>query len=98
MTAERNGLRMKNEMTMKEKRFSFLPTRRKEKRKADPHLAHCLLPRHISQPFGKSQRANLADLLNTVDNFLIFFFINKKSNCTFDKFSQDKKHQFENNR
>jgi len=44
MTAERNGLRMKNEKTMKEKRFSFLPTRRKEKRKADPHLAHCLLP------------------------------------------------------
>jgi len=37
-------LRMKNEKTMKEKRFSFLPTRRKEKRKADPHLAHCLLP------------------------------------------------------
>jgi hypothetical protein len=29
---------------MKEKRFSFLPTRMKEKWKADPHLAHCLLP------------------------------------------------------
>lgn len=39
-----NGLRMKKEMTMKEKRFSFLPTRKKEKRKANPHLAHCLLP------------------------------------------------------
>ena len=39
-----NGLRMKNN-DMKEKRFSFfLPTRKKEKRKADPHLAHCLLP------------------------------------------------------
>jgi len=35
---------MKNERTMKEKRFSFLPTRKKEKRKADTHLAHCLLP------------------------------------------------------
>ncbi|MCX7929088.1 MAG: hypothetical protein N2558_05430 [Patescibacteria group bacterium] len=35
---------MNNEMTMKEKRFSFLPTRKKVKRKADPHLAHCLLP------------------------------------------------------
>nr|HPI31524.1 hypothetical protein [Bacteroidales bacterium] len=30
-----NGLRMKNEMTMKEKRFSFF---------ADTHLVHCLLP------------------------------------------------------
>ena len=28
----------------KEKRFSFLPTRKKEKRKAITHLAHCLLP------------------------------------------------------
>jgi hypothetical protein len=35
-----NGLRMKNEMTMNEKRFSFLPTRNKEKRKADPHCTH----------------------------------------------------------
>jgi len=32
------------EKEMKDKRFSFLPTRKKEKRKADPHLAHCLLP------------------------------------------------------
>jgi len=40
MTTGKNGLRMKT----KEKRFSFLPTRIKEKRKADPHLAHCLLP------------------------------------------------------
>ena len=39
-----NGLRMRKKMTMKDKRFSFLPTRKKEKRKADPHLAHCLLP------------------------------------------------------
>ena len=26
------------------KRFSFLPTHKKEKRKPDTHLAHCLLP------------------------------------------------------
>jgi len=55
MTAERNGLRMKNEKTMKEKRFSFLPTRRKEKRKADPHLAHCLLPVTESYASQKSK-------------------------------------------
>ena len=40
-----NGLRMRNEKEkLKGKRFSFLPTRKKEKKKADPHLAHCLLP------------------------------------------------------
>ena len=52
-----NGLRMNNEMTMKEKRFSFfLQTRKKEKRKAYPHLAHCLLPDPQAQA-RKSQRA-----------------------------------------
>jgi len=35
---------MKDKMTMKEKRLVFLPTRMKEKRKANPLLAHCLLP------------------------------------------------------
>jgi hypothetical protein len=35
---------MTDKMTTKEKRFSFFPTRKKEKRNADPHLAHCLLP------------------------------------------------------
>jgi len=48
-------LRMKNEKTMKEKRFSFLPTRRKEKRKADPHLAHCLLPDTKANPSAKAK-------------------------------------------
>jgi hypothetical protein len=50
---------------MKEKRFSFLPTRKKEKRKADPHLAHCLLPdtqANASQK-SKSQILPTADYL-----------------------------------
>ena len=33
-----------------------LPTRKKEKRKAEPHLAHCLLPTHKPM-LRKSQRA-----------------------------------------
>jgi len=42
---------------MKEKRFSFLPARRRKKSKAIAHLAHCLLPdtkAHASQK-SKSQ-------------------------------------------
>mgnify|MGYP006082812699 CR=1 len=54
-----NGLRMNNEMTMKEKRFSFLPIRKEEKRKAYPHLAHCLLP-GTNQRFAKVKEPNLS--------------------------------------
>ena len=60
MTTEKNGLRMKT----KDKRFSFLPTRIKEKRKADTHLAHCLLPdtqANASQK-SKSQISKPTDL------------------------------------
>jgi hypothetical protein len=48
---------MKNEMTMKEKDLVFLPTRKKEKRKANSHLAHCLLPdtQTIASQKSKSQ-------------------------------------------
>ena len=38
-----NGLRMNNEMTMTEKRFSFFADPQKEKRYAYTQLAHCLL-------------------------------------------------------
>ena len=63
-----NGLRMNNEMTMKEKDLVFLPTRKKEKRKADPHLAHCLLP-DTSQRFAKDKEPNLAYTpLNYIDD------------------------------
>ena len=40
---------------MTEKRFSFLLTRKKEKRKADPHLAHCLLPKTRANASQKSK-------------------------------------------
>jgi len=66
---------MKNEKTMKEKRFSFLPTRRKEKRKADPHLAHCLLP---DTKANASQKSKSQILLT--HNFLIV----SEKNCIFE--------------
>jgi hypothetical protein len=40
---------------MKEKDLVFLPTRKKEKPKANPHLAHCLLPDTISNASQKSK-------------------------------------------
>jgi hypothetical protein len=53
MTAEKNGLRMKNEKTLKENRFSFFA--HPQKRKADPHLAHCLLPNTQASASQKSK-------------------------------------------
>jgi hypothetical protein len=38
---------------MKEKDLFFLPTSKERKRKADPHLAHSLLHRHMSQCFAQ---------------------------------------------
>jgi len=66
---------MKKEMTMKEKRFSFLPTRKKEKRKADTHLAHCLLP--DKPTLRKSQRAKSflhANYFEYMNNLFTFNF------------------------
>ncbi len=40
---------------MKEKKLVSLPTRKKEKRKADPHLAHCLLPNTQTNAKKKSE-------------------------------------------
>jgi hypothetical protein len=51
---------MKNEMTMKEKRFSFFADPQEKKRKADPHLAHCLLP---DTQANASQKAKSQTLL-----------------------------------
>ena len=53
------------------KRFSFLPTHKKEKRKPDTHLAHCLLPdtqanasqKSKSQIFCTHQRLPLNKIL-----------------------------------
>jgi len=50
---------MKNEKTMNDKRFSFLPTR--EKRETESHRTYGTLPfaRHTSQRFAKVKEPNL---------------------------------------
>ena len=40
---------------LKGKRFSFFPTHKKEKRKTDPHLAHCHLPETQANASQKSK-------------------------------------------
>ncbi len=54
---------MKKEITMKEKDLVFLPTRKKENRKADPHLAHCLLPDTQANASQKSKSQILLTLI-----------------------------------
>ncbi|MBP8994998.1 MAG: hypothetical protein KBG30_14475 [Bacteroidales bacterium] len=62
---------MKKRITMKEKDLVFLPTRKKEKRKATTHLAHCLLPdtqayasqKSKSQIFPTHQRLSLNKII-----------------------------------
>ena len=56
-----NGLRMKNEMTMKEKRFSFFAD--PQERKAESRHTFGTLPfaRHTCQRFAKVKEPNLAD-------------------------------------
>jgi hypothetical protein len=58
-----NGLRMKNEMTMKEKRFSFFADT--QERKAESRSTFGTLPfaRHISQRFAKVKEPNLPYLI-----------------------------------
>ena len=65
-----NGLRMNNEMTIEEKRFSFLLIRKEEKRKAAPHLAHCILP-GTNQLFAKVKEPNLSLIQK--------FYLNRKN-------------------
>jgi hypothetical protein len=49
---------------MTRKRFSFVSTRKKEKRKADTHLAHCLLPDTRANASQKSKSQFLPSALN----------------------------------
>jgi hypothetical protein len=52
---------------MEEKRFSFLPTHKKEKRKANTHLVHCVLPDTQANPSQKSK----SQILPTQQNKLL---------------------------
>jgi len=68
MTAERNGLRMKNEKTMKEKRFSFLPTRKKIETKSRHTFGTLPFARHASQRFAKVKEPNFPTLNFHIDS------------------------------
>jgi len=58
---ENNGLRMKNRMTIKEKRFSFFADPHKEKAKSRSTFGTLPFARHTSQRFAKIKEPNLAD-------------------------------------
>jgi len=75
MTAERNGLRIKKEMTMKEKRFSFFADPQKRKAESRPTFGTLPFARHTSQRFAKVKEPNLP-----THNFLIV----SENNCIFE--------------
>ncbi len=58
---KKNGLRMKNEMTMKEKRFSFFADPQERKTKSRPTFGTLPFARHMSQRFSKVKEPNLSD-------------------------------------
>jgi|GEM_PF-3204023 len=53
----------------KDKRFSFLPPRINEKRKADTHLAHCLLPNTRANASQSQKSSFLANAPKEKINF-----------------------------
>jgi len=64
---EKNGLRMKNEMTMKEKKFSFFCRPAERKAECRPTFGTLPFARHTSQRFAKVKEPNLAaTLLKTI--------------------------------
>ena len=71
MTADKNGLRMKNEKTMKEKRFSFFADPQKRKAESRPTFGTLPFARHKSQRFAKVKEPNLAITQNNYSQFNI---------------------------
>ena len=64
-----NGLRMNNEMTLKEKRFSFFADPQERKAESRPTFGTLPFARHTSQRFAKVKEPNLADTqLNYIDD------------------------------
>ena len=57
----KNGLRMKNENTMTEKRFSFFAHPQERKVESRPTFGTLPFARHTSQRFAKVKEPNLAD-------------------------------------
>jgi len=52
---------MTNEKTLKEKKFSFLPTRKEEKQKAAPQMPHLFCPDTQANASAKSKEPFLAN-------------------------------------
>jgi len=63
MTAEKNGLRMKNEKTMKENRFSFFADPQKRNTESRHTFGTLPFARHTEPLLRKSQRAKSPDPL-----------------------------------
>ena len=64
-----NGLRMNNEMTMKEKRFSFFADPQERKAESRPTFGTLPFARHTSQHFAKVKEPNLAALSKLLVNY-----------------------------
>jgi hypothetical protein len=64
-----NGLRMKKEMTMKEKDLVFFAVPQERKAESRPTFGTLPFARHTSQRFAKVKEPNLADTqLNYIDD------------------------------
>ena len=57
---EKNGLRMKKEMTMTEKRFSFFADPQERKAESRPTFGTLPFAQHTSQRFAKVKESNLS--------------------------------------
>jgi len=55
------GLRMKNEMTIKEKRFSFFAVPQERKAESQPTFGTLPIARHTSQRFAKIKEPNFTN-------------------------------------
>lgn len=65
-----NGLRMKNEMTMKDKRFSFFADPQKRNVESLPTFGTLPFARHTNQRFAKVKEPNLPDT-QSINNMYI---------------------------
>jgi len=68
MTAERNGLRMKKEMTMKDKIFSFFADSLKKEKESHHTFGTLPFARHTSQRFAKVKEPNFPTLNFHIDS------------------------------
>jgi hypothetical protein len=65
-----NGLRMKKEITVKEKRFSFFADPQEKKAEIRPTFGTLPFARHTSQCFAKVKEPNLPDT-QSINNMYI---------------------------